>query len=93
MKEVKTGDVYEASWYVLMGGTLTEIAFGKIQPSRTHKLGYTTAYKLTIVNVEPRFIKYWRESRPIGNIRQFSQIRIKIKRKIRNAEKQNSKMS
>ena len=87
--EIKTDNLYEASWYVLMGGTLVEVAFGKIQSNQIHRLGYATAYKLTIANVEPRFVRYWREGRPIGNIRQFSEIRIKLKRKIKNAEKQN----
>ncbi len=86
--EVKTENTYEAAWYLLMGGKLVEISFGKIQSSRVHKLGYTTSYKLTIVEVKQWFVNYWREGRPIGNIRQFSDIRIKLKRKISDAEKQ-----
>jgi hypothetical protein len=86
--EIKTENTYEATWYLLMGGKLTGIEFGKVQSSRVHKLGYTTSYKLTIANVQSQFVRYWREGRPIGNVREFSDIRIKLKRKIIDAEKQ-----
>lgn len=88
MIEIKTDDTYEASWYILMGGRLVGIAFGKIQPNRASKLGYTTAYKLTIGNVHPKFVRYWRDGNPIGNIRAFSGVRHKLKMKIKKAERQ-----
>ena len=80
--EIKTGDTYEASWYILSGGVVKEIEFGKLQPNRRKKEGYTTAYKITVANVEERFIDEWKTFRAVRNIRYFASARRKLKRMV-----------
>lgn len=84
---ITTTDTYEASFYVLMGGRVTEITFGKLQPNMRDKMGFTRTYEMTIDGVEPQFVRYWKEYKAIGNIRTFSNIRQNLKRKIRKLER------
>ncbi len=85
--EIETDDLYEASFYVLNGGTFTGITFGKVQPNMRRKFGFSRKYIITLSGVEERFIRYWKDYRAIGNIRTFSNIRKNLKRKIRNLER------
>jgi hypothetical protein len=87
MLEIKTDDTYEASWYILNGGVLKEIEFGRVPECKWKKEGFKTSYILTIVGVEPRFERYWKQFRPIGNIRQFANVRRNLKRKIKKIER------
>jgi len=84
---VRTEDTYEASFYILMGGRVTEIRFGKLQPNKRSKKGFTTKYIVTVEGVEQRFVKYWKAHNPIGNIRAFAEIRKKLKRRIQKLER------
>ena len=86
--QIKTNDTYEASWYILQGGRVTEIAFGKLQPNKRKKMGFTRMYEITVDNVEPLFINYWKVHNPFGNVRTFSEIRQSLKRKIQKLERQ-----
>ncbi len=82
MVEIKTSDTYEASFYILNGGTVKEIEFGKLQPNRRRKEGYTVAYKITIANVDQRYIQQWKAYQTDGSIRDFANARRKLKRRI-----------
>jgi hypothetical protein len=84
---ITSDDTYEVSWYVLNGGVVREIAFGKVQPNKRGKKGYTRKYIITVEGVEPRFERYWKVHNPIGNIRTFAEIRQNLKRKIQKLER------
>lgn len=85
--EIRTDDLYEASYYVLNGGVVKEIEFGKLQENKWHKKGFKTTYILTVSNVYPQFKKDWKEFRAYGAVRQFSNIRNGLKRKILKLQK------
>ncbi len=87
MVEIKTSDTYEATWYILNGGTVKEIEFGKLRPNYRKKEGFTTVYKITIANVDQRYISQWRAYQADGNIRDFANARRKLKRKIESVKR------
>ena len=80
--KIITKDTYEASWYLMMGGVLSEIAFGKVSENKRIKKGFTQQYKFTIDNVEVRFVNYWKDHNAIGNIRKVADTRKKLKKRI-----------
>lgn len=87
MLEITTDDTYEAAYYILNGGVLNGINFGKVPECKWKKLGFKRSYILTIAGVEPRFERYWKEFRAVGNFRHFSNVRKNLKRKIKKIEK------
>jgi len=77
----KTIDLYEAAWYKIKGGTLKEVHFGKASENDRVKKGFIEKWLMTW-EVEPQYVKYWREHRPMGNIREYANARLSLKRKI-----------
>ena len=85
---VKTDDTNEAAFYILCGANLKEISFSRVQPNQWSKRGYTTAYDLTLTGVNQHFIRLWKEHRAMVNVREFSNVRQKLKDKIHRAQKE-----
>ena len=79
---ILTTDTYEATWYLMMGGKLTDIAFGKISENKRTKSGYIQKYTLTIEEIDYVFVKRWRNHNAIDNVRKFATMRQGLKRKI-----------
>lgn len=87
---VKTTDTYEAAWYLMNGGILKSVGLGKLQENKWSKLGYTTVFKMRL-EVESKFVKYWKSYKPMGNIRTFADTRQRLKKKIKKVKRKKEK--
>jgi hypothetical protein len=87
MSKVTTYDTYESTWYVLNGGVIKEVEFKKVQPNHQKKEGHVINYKITIDNIDEKYIQQWKMYQADGNIREFANARKKLKRKIRKVKR------
>lgn len=72
---LETTDTYEAAWYLMNGAILKDVKFSKNDDGSLY-------YVLVISDIPQRFMMYWYQRRPIGNIRYFSDTRRELKRQI-----------
>lgn len=82
IRTVETSDTYEAAWYLMRGGVLVAVAFGKISENKKARSGHIQKYTFTIDKIESQFVRYWKEHRAMGNVREFANARRSLKRKI-----------
>jgi hypothetical protein len=82
--ETEIRDTYEAAYYMLNGARL--IRARRLPVSAAHREKYLSAWRwiLTLENVPPDFQTRWRQRQAFANIRELAQVRMKIKRFMRN---------
>ncbi len=83
IREYKTSDVYRASFYLMNGCRVTEVNFRKVAPNKIKKLGYRVVYIITFDHVDPDLRYLWSGGLAEGNLREYADARIKLKRLIR----------
>lgn len=79
---MKVEDTYEAAFYMLRGSWVTAIEFGKVQPSKATKLGYTRKYIIHLDHVNPEDVRDWRDHNATVNVRAYANMRKSLKIKI-----------
>ncbi len=72
----KTRDTYKASWLMMNGATVIGVYFEQSSKSGRQK------YIISLDVPDPKFLMFWNQYRPVGNIRNFASARIGLKRKI-----------
>lgn len=70
----RTADTYKAAWLMMNGARLKDVEFATYEG--------VVKYTLLLEVVETRFLAYWNQHRPIGNIRRFAETRLYLKREI-----------
>jgi hypothetical protein len=83
---LETTNTYEATWYLMNGARLKNVVFTKNDNG-------TLFYKIVVDEIDERFVRYWYQYRPIGNIRVFADTRMELKRKIHEYQNQKSEVS
>ena len=80
---IEVNDTYEAAYYYISGGKLVSARTTNVPENKQNKLGYRTKWHITMDNVDPVFIEYWKTSRAVANVRQIAVVRKKIKSFVR----------
>lgn len=92
-RDIIIRDTYEASFYILNGGIIKSVEFRKVQPNQVKKEGFLISYKITMGNVEQKYIHQWKTHQAEGNFRDFANARRKLKRKVEKIRKRGSELA
>lgn len=84
-KTIKTKSTYEAAYYIMYGGVFSKLRQVKLCDRESGKKGYLYQWILTIDNVPVNIIETWRTRCAFGNITNFIDARIKLKKAIKRA--------
>ncbi len=79
---MKVEDTYEAAFYMLRGSYVTSVEFGRVQPNKSTKLGYTRRYIIYLNHVNSEDVRDWRDHRAVVNARAYANMRKSLKIKI-----------
>lgn len=83
IKTVKTKDSYEASFYIMWGGSLVNVRSLVLNKKRADKRGYADQWTIELSNVPDWAIDTWRTRNAFGNITKLVDVRKKLKRDIK----------
>lgn len=70
----RTADTYKAAWLIMNGARLKDVEF-------INQFG-VVKYTVVLEVADTRFLTFWNQHRPIGNIRRFAEARLYLKREI-----------